>query len=357
MAKRRGRLVLTGSILIGLLVVLALLPTPYDPAEQVDPRVSRYRPPGTQLFEIQLHVGQRRLADSVEVRGSSVLLRWPGGEDEIPVANVANLHDGRIEDHRFFLLGSDKFGRDVWSRVLMGARISLYIGFLAVIIAFTIGLTVGAAAAISPPWVDMVLMRSVDALLSFPQLFLIIALAAIFRPGTGFVVLLLGCTSWMGICRLARAEIISVSQRDFVLASRGLGQKPLGILLRHQLPNALTPLLVSAALLVGNLILAEAALSFFGLGVQAPTPSWGNMITEGREVLGDAWWVAFFPGLAIALTVIAFNLLGDGLRDGLDPRKRAHPSSRPFDSSGTEDLAISTSPDAAAPDLARLRRP
>ena len=190
--------------------------------------------------------------------------------------------------------------------------------------------------------------RTITVSISVRTIFLIIALAALFRPSTSFVIVLLGCTSWMGISRLARAEILSLGQREFVLASRAVGQRPLGILLRHQLPNALTPVVVSAALLVGNLILAEAALSFFGLGVQPPTPSWGNMITEGREAMTDAWWVAFFPGLAIALTVIAFNLLGDGLRDVLDPRKRT------VRAAGADETPAAV---LDADDLARLRRP
>jgi peptide/nickel transport system permease protein len=145
---------------------------------------------------------------------------------------------------------------------------------------------------------------------------------ALFQPSSLLLILVLGGTSWMGMSRLARAEILSLESREFILAARGIGQRPLAILWRHLLPGALPPILVQATLLVGDVILAESALSFLGLGVQPPTPSWGSMIADGQRILTSAWWISVFPGLAIALTVLAWNLLGDGLRDALDPRSR-----------------------------------
>jgi len=184
-----------------------------------------------------------------------------------------------------------------------------------------LGIALGAAAALGGWLVDALVMRGVDALLSFPWLFLMLALSLLFRPGSAATVAILGLTAWMGISRLMRAEILSLENREFVVAARAVGQRPLAIFWRHLLPNAFTPVLIQATLLVGVLIVVESSLSFLGMGIQPPTPSWGNLISEGRPVLLQAWWVATFPGAAIAVTVIAFNLLADGLRDRLDPRE------------------------------------
>ncbi|HEX5758491.1 MAG TPA: ABC transporter permease, partial [Thermoanaerobaculia bacterium] len=260
------------------------------------------------------------LADRVERTSGGLRVERLGRVERLPAASVRNLADGGVADRRVFVLGSDRFGRDVLSRLLHGARVSLGIGLLAVLVAITLGVAVGAAAATGGPWVDAVLMRAVDALLAFPWLFLLLALSALFRPGALLLVLLLGATAWMEVSRLVRAEVLGLRGRDYVLAARGIGQRPPVILLRHLLPGALPPVLVRGALLAGQVILVESALSFLGLGIQPPTASWGNMVAEGRDVLTAAWWLAAFPGAAIALTVIALNLLGDRLRDLLDPR-------------------------------------
>ncbi|MCB1032238.1 MAG: ABC transporter permease [Acidobacteria bacterium] len=311
-----------GLILLGGLCLMAFLPPPIDPVEQVDPPASLHRAPGTVLLELRLANGRILLADEVAVRGEEVRILRRNEAQVLPRSEVSNLTEaGTVESRRFFLLGSDRFGRDIWSRVMAGARVSLSIGLLAMLLASTLGTFVGAVAATAGPRLDNLLMRLVDGAMAFPSLFLVLGLSAILEPNTVQVVLLLGGTAWMGTSRLARAEILGLRERDFVLASRGIGQSRLKILWRHLLPNALTPLVVDATLMIGNLILAEAALSFFGLGVQAPTPSWGNMISDGRAASG-VWWAAFFPGVAIAITVITLNLLADGLRKALDPRSR-----------------------------------
>lgn len=235
--------------------------------------------------------------------------------------DAVNLATGRLlGPSASHWMGTDELGRDILSRVLYGARISLAIGFLAVGIAVTLGTAVGAVAGYAGGRVDTVLMRTVDLFLSFPRLVLLITVVAVFQPSIPLIVIVLGLTGWMGVSRLVRGQVLSVREREYVQAARALGYRPSRVLGRHVLPNVLTPVIVAATLGIGNAILAEAALSYLGLGVQPPTASWGNIIQSGGDRIVDAWWITTFPGLAIVLTVMSFNLVGDGLRDAFDPR-------------------------------------
>jgi peptide/nickel transport system permease protein len=218
--------------------------------------------------------------------------------------------------------GTDQFSRDVLSRVLYGGRVSLAIALLAVALSASIGLAYGALAGFYGGWLDAVMMRALDALLSIPRVLLLIAAAVVWGPlGLPSLVVLLGTTGWFGVSRLVRAEVLSVVTRDYVAAARALGTSDRRLLLSHVMPNILAPVIVAAALGVGNVIVLEAGLSYLGVGVHPPHASWGNIIRDGSAELGTMWWMSFFPGLAIVATVVACNLVGDALRDALDPRQ------------------------------------
>lgn len=310
-----------GVLLLVLIAIPGLLApwlAPYSPSEQLDARGGQYRPPGTVLQAVQT---ERRwyLADAVERTASGLRLDVRGQVLQLAAAEVLNLTPDGVADRRVFLLGSDKFGRDVLSRLIYGARISLFVGLTSILMAVTIGLAVGATAALLGGWVDSLLMRLVDGLLTFPWFFLLIALLAIFPVGPMTLILILGGTTWMAISRLVRGEILALAKLDFVQAARGFGAGRWHIFSRHLLPNILNPVLVAATLQIGRLILAEASLSFLGFGIAPPDPSWGEMIATGRYQLSSSWWVATFPGLALVITVVALNLVGDGLRVLLNP--------------------------------------
>ena len=219
-------------------------------------------------------------------------------------------------------LGTDAQGRDVWSRLVFGARVSLLVGLASQGVSLLLGVVLGLVAGYRGRWVDDVIMRLADVTLAFPSLLLLIAMAAAFEPSLTVVCVVIGVVGWAGMARLVRGQVLVVRELEYVQAMRAIGARDWRILARHVLPNVIAPVIIAATLGIAGAIMAEAALSFLGLGVQPPTPSWGSMIADGRDLsqLRSAPWTSLSPGLAIGLAVLAFNLLGDALRDALDPR-------------------------------------
>jgi peptide/nickel transport system permease protein len=270
---------------------------------------------------------KRFLKNRVAVAGSvivvalfavSLLAPWLAPHDPNAI-DLKNVLAPPSAGHPF---GTDPLGRDVLSRMIWGAGISLKVGFVATGIAILIGTILGALAGYYGRWVDALIMRFVDIMLCFPSFFLILAVIAILEPSIWNIMIVIGLTGWMGVTRLVRADFISLRERDFVQAARGIGAGDLRIIFLHILPNAMASVLVTATLGVAGAILTESALSFLGIGVQPPTPSWGNILTAGKDNIDIAWWLSFYPGLAILITVLGYNLLGEGIRDALDPRLR-----------------------------------
>ena len=219
-------------------------------------------------------------------------------------------------------LGTDQIGRDVLSRMLYGARVSLAVGFVSVGIATAIGIALGAGAGYHGGPVDGAVMRLVDLMLVFPRFFLLLAVLAFLKPSIWTIMVVIGLTGWMGVARLVRAEFLALKEREFVIWSQSIGASAFRIIWRHILPNAMGPVLVAMTLGIPAAILTESGLSFLGLGVRPPYATWGNILNEGKEVIELAWWLSVYPGLAILVTVLSYSLLGEGIRDALDPRLR-----------------------------------
>lgn len=338
---RKNRPAVVGMVVVLSLYAMAFLGpflAPFDPNAQKDIVHSRYLPPLAEVFApvVILEDGRRIMAREVQELGDRVSYvpiegfgdnRGQRADQAVTVnrhevQKITKVMNPRWWNQKVHWLGTDKFGRDILSRIIYGSRISLSIGFVAVGIAITFGTFVGAIAGYYGGRVDNLIMRLVDMILAFPRLFLVLTLIALFSPKIWLIIAVLGATGWMGTARLVRGQILSLKEQEFVQAAHALGLSTPRIIFRHILPNAMAPIIVTATLRVGSTILVAAALSFLGLGVQPPTASWGNIINQGRDNLLGAWWIATFPGLAIVLTVVAYNLFGDGLRDALDPRLR-----------------------------------
>lgn len=219
-------------------------------------------------------------------------------------------------------LGNDNLGRDILSRLLVGSRVSFVVGVITILLSASVGSLIGAASGFYRGALDNVVMRFVDIWMAFPGLLLAIAFGAALGPGLVNLIIALSLTNWVVYCRVVRAEVLSIRERDYVMAARIVGASDLRIILRHVLPNILAPILVISTLRMGTVIISEASLNFLGIGVQSSMPTWGGMLSDGREFMRNAWWLATFPGIAISIVVLGVNLLGDGLRDALDPRLR-----------------------------------
>lgn len=328
LARRLGRRpsLVIGALLVALFCVASLFAPQLagvDPDAQPDAVAGKHLPPWSRRVPLVFRNGRSLLAESAERRGGEVIVERLGRQQTYPAAEIANLPpDGGVPEPRLFPLGSDRFSRDLWSRLLYGGRVSLAIGLLSVVIALGLGTLIGAVAGMASGVVDGALMRFTDACLAIPRIFLLLLLGALFDPGLAALVVAIGATTWMPVARLVRGELLSLRERSFVTAARGLGAGPLRLAVVHLLPNALTPVAVYAGVLIGGVILLESALSFLGFGVQQPTPSWGEMIARGFDDRLAGWWVTTMPGLALVVTVVGFNLLSDGLRDLLDPHER-----------------------------------
>ena len=305
----RVGLAAAATLVVACLVLPEVLPAP--PAN--DPVRSALLPPLTRVISLTLLDGSTVTAPDVARSIGEVVITERGRRRTIPLREVA------AERHFRFWLGSDRFGHDVLRQLLRGGRISLAIATLGTLVALTMGGAVGAAAATRGGLVDGALMRLVDALLAFPVLFLMILAAALFRPGPALLVAVLGLTSWMGLARLVRGQMLSLKTRPFVLAATAAGSRWHRIVALHYAPNLVGPVAQDTALRMGDLVIAEATLSFLGLGVPPSIPTWGAMVAEGQRVMLDGWWLAVLPGLAIAWLVIALALIGDGLQQLGEP--------------------------------------
>lgn len=276
-------------------------------------------------------VGRELLHHPTALLGAGIVLAYMGMAIFAPLLAPHGVDESQLSERlappswlggSSYLLGGDPVGRDLLSRIIYGARISIAIGVLTTLFSAGIGTALGAIAGYYRGWLDAVVSRFADFLLAFPMLIFAIGVMTVFGPGFWIIIFALTFKSWVEFFRLVRGEVLSEKAKEYVEAARALGESNVVILLREVLPNSINAVIVVGTLRMGTFIIAEASLSFLGLGIQPPTPAWGSMVAEGRDFMFDAWWVSTFPGLAILLLVLGINLLGEGLRDILDPRLR-----------------------------------
>ncbi|MFQ6604724.1 MAG: ABC transporter permease [Fidelibacterota bacterium] len=320
------RAALVGLFLIGIIVIAGLfapLLAPQDPDAQVLEFMNK--PPGFKGEIIRFHYRpdlplQLVAVTDIQVNGVRVAYTDQLGRTlTLHQSQLAGEPESEWHQTRRYWLGTDNFGRDVLSRLLYGARISLLVGISASTLSLIVGLILGAIAGFWGGWLETIIMRFTDIMFGFPTLLFLIGITAAFEPSLTVVFIAIGFVSWPGMARLMRGQVLSVKEREFVKAAQVLGFSRWRILWRHVVPNCLAPVIVAYTLGIAGAIMAEASLSFLGLGAQPPTPSWGAMINTGKDFLRLAPWISMAPGIAIAITVLGFNLLGDSLRDALDP--------------------------------------
>jgi len=309
---KRNKLALTGGSIILILFLMALF-APFLANNK--PIIMKYH--GQIYFPVFKEYVEFRNLDFIDILPSADWVLMP----PIPYSPVSNnLDDTLQQPSKKHWLGTDENGRDVTARMIYGAQVSLKVGFVAVGISLLIGVYLGSLAGYYGGWVDNLISRFIEIMMCFPFFFLVLAVMAFLEPGINKIMVVIGITSWTGMARLVRGEFLKIKNEEYVMAAKALGMSDFKIIFRHILPNAIAPVLVSATFGVASAVLVESALTFLGFGVQIPTPSWGEILSQGERYLQIGWWLALFPGIAIFITVFAYNILGEGLRDAMDPR-------------------------------------